>query len=58
MQKWRILFETGDLMITEDSTLAQLHSDKGRLVEPLDYQCPLNMLGSGSVDGPIDSGCA
>lgn len=31
---YRVEFETGDVIHTEDRDLAKLHSDKGRLVKP------------------------
>lgn len=31
-RKWRIEFETGDVMLTEDEVLADLHRERGRIV--------------------------
>lgn len=33
--RWRIEFETGDSLVTEDEGLAQIHRGKGRLVVEL-----------------------
>ena len=35
LKMWRIEFETGDSITTEDEALAQLHREKGRMVIPI-----------------------
>jgi hypothetical protein len=41
-KKWRIEFETGDTLVTEDEALASLHREKGRIVVPLPTPTPEN----------------
>lgn len=33
--RWRVEFETGDSLVTEDEALVQIHREKGRLIMEL-----------------------